>query len=519
MAEEDPGCQRCKEKLAFLRGEVTSKNLELLEARNVAMSSVAQLRTRIAKQNASIAIANSTIRKFKASQVENKDNTAAATSGPKTLVPENVMALRLRRRVKAAIVEIRTLKKDLAVHKSVAKKNHDMNVQYKEQLARARARVDELEEKAVASERTNNHVARQMLLKVDNVEIESKRLKQLVVKRGSDVVQMEDRLGQTLRLLKEQQEKYKVALEKIHELQKSRETVTSLKKDLESSNSQLMQYKLKSEHQKRRIMRAIELQKSSFSRLTTLQQEEIRAQNLAESLRASEGIIEGLEKNTNSLENELQLKDAEACTAIIRLKQVEKELEFKNSQLFEQQRKSEDYFSQIEALQNELSNAMGNNNLSRTIRESPKGASDGNTYQVHRISSLEKQLMQLSSKVKRFRTKCEALTIDNRKLVEYQKHPQANQTETAFMKILDRENLSSELKHTVTLLANVKDFFSKALSELPFNLQNTSNERIDKTSPEGLVLMLSELNRAVKHLFEQVVHLYASRTDSICTTQ
>ena len=152
MAETDACCKRCEDKLASLRSEVTGKNLELLEARNVAMSAIAQLKTRIAKQNATIATANSTIRKFQASQGENKGNSSALNSGPKALVPENVMVHRLRRRVKAALSEIRTLKNEVGVHKTAAEKSQKAEIKYKEQLDRALSKVDQLEENAIDRE-------------------------------------------------------------------------------------------------------------------------------------------------------------------------------------------------------------------------------------------------------------------------------------------------------------------------------------------------------------------------------
>ena len=369
------------------------------------------------------------------------------------------MVHRLRRRVKAALSEIRTLKNEVGFHKTAAEKSQKAEIKYKEQLDRALSKVDQLEENAIDREKTNKHVAYQMLVKVDNVDTECKRLKQLVAKRGSEVVQLEDRLAQTLRMLKEQQEKYKVALSKIQDLQKSEETVTSLREGLESSNKQLLQYKLKCEHQKQRIMRAIELQKSSFDRIGALSQEEVRAKDLAESLQNSKGIIEDVRAANESLRQDLQLKSTEAEVASIRVLQLEKELAVKTNELKEQQILSEDYYSQIQVLQNEFSNAVGNKNLSRTLGMSSNGGSDTNAQQLHRISSLEKHVVQLSNKMKNFRTKCEALAAENKKLFENQR---AKKSRDHVEEAIGRQDgVESEIKDTVLLLGNVNGFFPK----------------------------------------------------------
>lgn len=535
QADEDPEIMR-------LKNELTDKNLELLETRTQAMSSVAQLRTEVARLNAMLATANSEVRQLQSTQMKPIEYSAPVLE-VQTIVPAEEEVRQLRSRVRKALRMISTLREQVQSYEANAQRFADAERINIAQLNVATSKIEQLERRLKQSEQKENDLASSMLSRINHVESEGSRLRELAVTRSKEVSEMEERLTVTLKVLQQTRDENKRLSNIASTANNQLESLAKFESSFQKAKEKIVLYEQKLNHQAKRIKAAVELRGALTECKSELDAEKLRNRNMGEQLEIAQAQVTELQKKSVSLRVRLDQSSLGSNSAQEELQQVYEKLGTMTAMFHAEKNEAETANQRIKQLENDLNIVVNGGLYSRDgTTDGGEARSSSESKLLLQVSSLEKQALERRVEYEKLQNRYSQLQSENRRLVQEREAVRQQSNEVDSKTNAKREKLSDakraqNAKWTVdpldTMISTLQlyeafDRLSKKVmtqealeaedmleDEESFILRS---KRVQQHTFSSALQQLSRANQKMRMLYDNVVRKYAEASE-VCITQ
>lgn len=532
-ADEDPEIMR-------LRNELTDKNLELLETRSQAMSSVAQLRTEVARLNAMLATANSEVRQLQSTQMKPIEHSAPVLE-VQTIVPADEEVRLLRSRVRKALRMISKLREQVQSYEANAQRFADAERINIAQLNVATSKIEQLERRLKQSEQKENDLASSMLSRINHVESEGSRLRELAVTRSKEVSEMEERLTVTLKVLQKTRDENRRLSNIASTANNKLESLAKFESSFQKAKEKIVLYEQKLNHQAKRIKAAVELRGALTECKSELDAEKLRNSNMGEQLGIAQAQISELQKKSVSLRVRLDQSSLGSNSAQEELQQVYEKLGTVTAMFNAEKNEAETANQRIKQLENDLNIVVNGGLYSRDgMTGGGEAQSNSENKLLLQVSSLEKQALEHRVDHEKLQNRYSLLQSENRRLVQEREAVRQQSDDMDSKTNATREKLSDAKRahngpvdpldtmiSTLQLYEAFDRLSKKVMTQEALEAEDMledeesfilRSKRVQQHTFSSTLQQLSRANQKMRMLYDNVVRKYAEASE-VCITQ
>ena len=520
-----------------LRNELTEKNLLLLETRSHAMSSEAQLRTKLARKNAELAQSNSEIRRLKSTQ--GRDRYAAPSSlKVKTLNPIEEDAKELRKRVKVAWKQISAMQKQLIKYEKKITQHDNRAKLATAQLEVANAEINHLKHQLQESTEKRDLMSTTMSTRLSRVEQDCSRLRTMAMSKSSEIAELESRLNEALMALETSRADTRMAMTAAKKSQIDEQKLIEIQNKYEGAKEQIALYEKRMAEQAKRISVSVDLREKLTVVNVQYEKEKENSLNLKKILGKTENNLLKFRKSVAEMKD--RLKVAEKVSEEYRKVTFEKE---RLETLYnEEKRKYEKVAEHSKRLESDLAEitSIGNGTAEATTLPASSSRADSimaqtgetdqhlqNLMQKLKLENtgLEKELFDTKKTLRQCQEKISRLESSNRTYQEsLQKYIRKAKTESQDHASVTRlfedgDDNGNNLLATFVLVFHLQKTLDKIMNGVELDEDDVLEDNIEllsqkfnlsgKTDVDLYRNRLTDFNKSIRRLHKSIVEKYA----------